>query len=85
MIRIITQIEENCTTVTIEGQVAEADFGEIRRVRNSVKGEVFLNLRGVKSCSVGGARILRDWVDAGAKLQAATPYLEMILNNPDGE
>jgi hypothetical protein len=82
MIRIITQIEENATVVTIEGQVADSDLGEIQRVRESMTGAVFLNLRGVKSCAEGGARVLRDWLQAGAKLQAATPYLEMILNNP---
>lgn len=81
MIRITTRLEENCTIVTIDGQVAEADLDEIRRVRELVKGEVLLDLRGVKSCVTGGNRVLKDWLNAGAKLQAATPYLEMILNN----
>ena len=82
MIRIITRIEEDGTIVTIEGQIADSDLGEIQRVRESVKGAVFLNLRGVKSCAEGGTRVLREWLEAGAKLQAATPYLGMILNSP---
>ena len=81
MIRITTQTEGNRTIVTIDGQVAESDLGEIRRVRKSMKGAVFLNLHGLNSCAAGGVRVLRDWLDAGARLQAATPFLEMILKD----
>ena len=52
MIRITTQKEKNGTVVTIDGQVAESDLGEIRRVRKSVKGAVVLNLRGLDACAV---------------------------------
>ena len=70
MIRITTQKEKNGTVVTIDGQVAESDLGEIRRVRKSVKGAVVLNLRGLDACAVGGVRVLREWLDAGARLQS---------------
>jgi len=81
MIRITIQRKENATVVTIDGQVAESDLGAIRRVRKSIKGAVFLNLHGLSSCAFGGVRVLRDWLDAGARLQAATPFLEMILKD----
>jgi len=81
MIRITTQTEGNRTTVTIDGQVAEADLGEIRRVRKSTKGAVFLNLCGLTACTAGGVRVLRDWLDAGAQLQDATPFMQMILKD----
>ncbi len=82
MIRITTQTEGKRTIVTIDGQVAEADLKAIRRVRNSVTGAVLLNLRGLDACAVGGVRLLRDWLEAGAKLQNATPFMEMILKDP---
>lgn len=82
MIRITTQKQGNRTIVTIDGKVAEPDLGEIRRVRKSVKGAVFLNLRGLTACASGGVRVLRDWLDAGARLQAANPFLKMILKDP---
>ena len=82
MIRITTQNKENCTIVTIDGQVAEEDLGEIRRVRKSMKGEVCLNLHGVKSCVPGGIQVLRDWLDTGVKLEAATLVLRMLLEAP---
>jgi hypothetical protein len=85
MIRITTQKEGNRTIVTIDGQVAEADLGEIRRVRKSMKGKVSLNLHGLTTCAAGGIRVLRDWLDAGARLQEATPFLWMILEDPRPE
>lgn len=82
MIRITTRQEKNGTIVTIDGRVAESDLGEIRRVRKAVKGEVFLNLRGLEACAAGGVRALRAWLDAGAQLQDANPFLQMILKDP---
>jgi hypothetical protein len=82
MIRITTQSKEDGTVVTIDGQVAESDLVEIRRVRKAIKGAVFLNLHGLSSCAAGGVRVLRDWLDTGARLQAATPFLKMILEDP---
>jgi hypothetical protein len=81
MIRITTQKEKNGTVVIIDGQVAESDLGEIRRVRKSVTGAVVLNLRGLDACATGGVRLLREWLDAGAQLQAATPFLQMVLKD----
>lgn len=79
MIRITTLKEKNATVVTIDGQLAESDLGEVQRIRESVKGVVFLNLRGLEECAAGGVKALRAWLDAGAVLQGATPFLEMIL------
>jgi hypothetical protein len=81
MIRITTRPDGKRTIVTIDGQVAETDLGEIRRVRRSISGVVDLNLRGVDACAAGGVQVLRDWLGAGAQLQDATPFLEMILKD----
>lgn len=81
VIRITTQTEGQHTIVTIDGQVSELDLKAIRHVRNSVSGAVVLNLHGLNECAGGGVRLLRDWLAAGAKLQAATPFMEMILKD----
>ena len=81
MIRITTQEQKDGTIVTIDGQVAESDLREIRRIRRSVKGAVFLKLRGLTSCTAGGVQFLRAWLSAGARLQDASPFLEMILKD----
>jgi hypothetical protein len=82
LIRITLQTEGNHTVVTIDGRATEADLGEIRRVRKALKVAVLLNLRGLDMCSPAGIRVLRDWLDAGARLQAATPFLEVALKDP---
>ena len=82
MIRITTQREKNGTVVTIDGRLADSDLREVQRVRKSVKGKAFLNLRGLEECAAGGIQALRAWLDAGAELQSATPFLEMILKEP---
>lgn len=79
-------MDEARTLLTIAGQLTDLDLRELRRVRNSVQGEVVLDLRGLGTCSDGGVRMLRDWLDSGARLGAATPFLEMLLNDtPPGE
>lgn len=85
LIRITTQTVGKRTIVTIDGQITELDLKAMRRVRNSVAGAVVLNLRGLNECAAGGVRFLRAWLEAGAKLQDANPFMEMILNDaPSG-
>lgn len=67
--------------MTIDGQMAESDLGEVRRVRKMVKGAVRLNLRGLEACGPGGVRALRDWLGDGAQLQDANPFLHMVLRD----
>jgi len=82
MIRITTERKEKGTVVTIDGRLADSDLREIQQVRKSVTGEVFLDLRGLEECSAGEVRVLQEWLDAGARLQEANPFLHMILKDP---
>ena len=79
MIRITTQQEKSHTVITIDGQLTAADLGEIRRVRRSVRGKVVLKLGGLNVCADDGIRLLQDWLDAGAQLDNANPFLRMLL------
>lgn len=81
MIRITTQKQQSHTVISIDGELTTADMGEIRRIRKSVKGKVVLKLRGLNACAVEGIRVLRDWLDAGAKLRNATPFLQVMLKS----
>ena len=62
-------------------RLTAADFSEIRRVRQSVSGAVALDLGGLDACAQDGIRLLQDWLDAGARLDAATPLLRMVLQD----
>jgi hypothetical protein len=79
VIRITTQREKSHAVITIDGQLRAADLGELRRVRRSARGKVALKLEGLNVCADDGIRLLRDWMDAGATLENATPFLRMML------
>ena len=79
MIRITTYPKQDCTVVIIDGKVSPEDVPEIRRVRTGLPGKVVLNLGELIECSEEGIRLLREWLDSGALLGEANPYLRMIL------
>jgi len=81
MIRITTHRKSSRTVVTIDGRLMTADLRAIRRVRQSVRGVVALDLGGLDACAKDGIRLLQDWLDAGAQLDAATPFLRMVLQD----
>jgi hypothetical protein len=81
MIRITVQVEGDHTTVGIAGQMTEIDLNEVQRVRASVSGEVVLSLREMDSCEASGIRFLRAWLEAGAKLRDANPFVELTLKH----
>jgi hypothetical protein len=82
VIRITTNVDEQRSIVAIAGQLTDSDVKEIRRVRKSISGEVLLSLRGLDTCSGSGITFLREWLGSGARLQDATPFLEIILQPP---
>ena len=81
MIRITTRPEPARTLVVIDGRLTAADLRAIRRVRKSVAGAVALDLGGLDACAKDGIRLLQDWLDAGARLNTATPFLRMVLQD----
>lgn len=81
MIRITIQPEKSHTAVTIAGQLTAPDLTEVRRVRQSVPGKVILKLSGLDACAEEGIEVLRDWLNEGAQLDNATPFLRMMLES----
>ncbi|HOW75614.1 MAG TPA: hypothetical protein P5102_17695 [Candidatus Competibacteraceae bacterium] len=81
MIRITTHQEPSHTVVTIDGRLTAVDLRAIRRSRKSISGAVALDLGGLDACAEDGIRLLQDWLDAGARLDAATPFLRMVLQD----
>ena len=81
MIRISLEQAKHNTIVVIDGRLLEADLDELARVRDSVTGATVLSLHGLEFCVGAGIQALRAWLDAGARLQDATPYLRMMLED----
>lgn len=83
MVRITTQEEPSRTVVMIDGRLTAPDLDEVRRVRDSLSGSVVLELDGLDGCSNEGVQLLRAWLQAGASLDRATPFLRMVLETPN--
>ncbi len=81
MICITTHHRLSHTIVSISGWLTVSDWPVIRQVRESVSGAVVLDLGGLETCSREGVQLLQDWLDAGARLDATTPYLQMVLRD----
>lgn len=81
MIRISIEAKSTHTVVAIDGYVDQADLRQIERVRKELSGEVHLNLLGLEGSAPGGIQLLRAWLNAGARLDAATPYLVLALGD----
>jgi hypothetical protein len=83
VVRITTHHGQAHTVVTIDGQLSAVDLDEVRRVRDALSGPVVLELDGLDSCSNNAVRLLRDWVRAGARVDRATPFLRMALEDQE--
>ncbi len=79
MIRVSIRKEESHTVVMIDGRLASTDLEEVQRVRQSLSGDVILDLGGLDACAEDGLRLLRDWLESGAQLIHAAPFLRMLL------
>lgn len=79
MIRITTQPQGSGTAVIVDGWVAETDLEELQRVRHSVVGRVALRLAGVGTCVPQGISLFQAWLDDAARLENASPFLDMVL------
>ncbi len=79
MFRITLQKRAGVTCATIDGRLDASDIGEMRRVLSSVEGSVELCLGGLDACSDEVGEELRAWMERGARIKSATPYLKMLL------
>jgi hypothetical protein len=86
MIRIELTQPKDETAVAISGRLVATDLGELKRTRQSVSGDVLLDLNELLSADEESILELRDWIENGARTQGVSPYLQMLLEpkpNPD--
>ncbi len=79
MFCITTQKKPDRTVVTLDGRLADSDVEEVHRVLSEVSGVVVLSLGDLETCSEGALAELRQWIEAGFKIQGATPFMQMLL------
>jgi hypothetical protein len=73
---------EDETVLTVSGRLVGSDLGELQGVRGSISGPVMLSLKDLLSADEENLRELRDWIEHGARTQGASPYLQLLLEQP---
>jgi hypothetical protein len=85
VIRITVQTQASAPVVVIDGWLAEGDLDELTRTRRRVSEGAALRLGGLESCDAAGLRFLQDWLQAGAVLETASPFLRAVLTGQSSE
>jgi len=80
-IRIITTSEPGRTLIRIAGQLKRADMVELMRIFQELDGPAALDLTELQSVDREAVVQLREFIDLGLELQAASPYVELLLKS----
>jgi hypothetical protein len=79
VIRITIQAQASAPVVVVDGWLVEGDLDELTRTRSRVSEGAALRLGGLEFCDAAGVRFLQDWLQAGAVLKTASPFLWAVL------
>jgi anti-anti-sigma regulatory factor len=79
-IRITRTTDAHETVLKIDGRLRCEDVGELAKEQRSVRGPLVLELSNLQSADAAGVEILRRLASAGARIQGASPYIELLLN-----
>ena len=83
IIRISTEVGGRATTIRIAGQLTGANLPDVRTAYKWAKRPLRLDLSGLKSADIDGARALRSLSETGAELHCASPYIRQLLLEAD--
>ncbi len=82
--RITTIKQSMGTTLKIDGRLQAVDIEELLRELPQLGDTVALDLLDLKSVDREAVDFLRDLIARGVALQAATPYVELLLRISPG-
>jgi hypothetical protein len=81
IIRIERRETQDGVIVELHGWLREEALGEFEGVCQSVPGLLLLNLSRLAGADRAGLRALRSRVDAGARLEGVSPYVQLLLES----
>ena len=79
-VRITRTTDARETVLKIDGRLRREDVGELSKERRCVKGPLVLDLSNLQSADTTGLETLKRLASAGAIIQGASPYIELLLN-----
>lgn len=78
-VRITTMAHRDGSLVKIDGWLQQIDVGELQRLLRTLEGPVALDLTDLQSADQEAIGMLRELLEVGVELRAASPYIELLL------
>jgi len=78
-IRVTRTTDTGKTVLKIDGRLQSQDIGEVEEEQRSVRGPLVLELTNLQSADAAGITMLRRMTQEGARIQGASPYIELLL------
>jgi hypothetical protein len=82
-VRITLSQEARGLVIRVDGWLADAGVAELQRILMSTSGALLLQLRDLRGADAGGVALLRDVARTGAPLEGLSPYLQILVSDPD--
>ena len=81
--RITKTTAATITAIKIDGELTGEGVAELEKACASVDGPIALDLSDLKRADAEGVRALRNRLASGARLLAASPYIELLLKSEE--
>ena len=80
-IRITKTLDGESTLLRVDGRLVQENLSLLKAECRSSEGSLVLDLGGVTYADSVGADFLRDLMESGARLNAVTHFVEMLLKD----
>ncbi len=83
LLRITKTTAGPVTTLKVDGALTREGVGELEKACEAEDGPVDLDLTQLMKADEEGVRALKNLLDSGARLVAASLYIELLLTKED--
>ncbi len=82
-LKITTTATGTVTAIRIEGELRREGVSELDTACGSVDGSIGLDLSDLTTADAEGVRVLSNLLASGARLLAASPYIELLIKSEE--
>ena len=84
-LRIDIESEGPVTVVHMTGRLSKNTVPQLKEACHQIEDAVVLELSNLRSVDAAGSNIIRALVEKGAKIQGASPFIQLLLNDANRE
>jgi ABC-type transporter Mla MlaB component len=84
-VRITRSAEGQSTLLRVDGRLTQDDVPALQAECHSAQGTLHLDLGNLTHADAAGVRALRALMEGGARLEAVTPFIELLLQEPNAD